>query len=103
MLTTLVEQSGVDFESISEVELIGGSSRIPFLKVMVANFFKQEPKTTMNQDEAVVRGAGMQCAILSPNCKVKEFSVCETPREAFHEEEAQLFINLDDCIKIEVR
>ena len=37
--------------------------------------FGKEPKTTMNQDEAVARGCAMQCAILSPSFRVREFSV----------------------------
>jgi len=78
LLRRLVEQSGVRVEDVSEVELIGGSSRIPFVRQLVAHFFNHEPKTTMNQDEAVARGAGMQCAIISPNFKVKEFHVRDT-------------------------
>lgn len=62
-------------EEVAEVELIGGSSRIPFVRQIITHFFNREPKTTLNLDEAVARGAGMQCAILSPSFKVKEFSV----------------------------
>lgn len=75
LLRRLIEQSGVRVEDIAEVELIGGSSRIPFVKQIVTHFFNREPKTTMNQDEAVARGAGMQCAIISPSFKVKEFNI----------------------------
>lgn len=78
LLRKVVDQSGVRLEDISDVEIIGGSSRVPFIKQMVAHFFNREPKTTMNQDEAVARGAGMQCAIISPNIKVKEFHVRDT-------------------------
>lgn len=75
LLRRLIEQSGLKIEDISEVELIGGSARIPMIKQIVAHFFNNEPKTTMNMDEAVARGAGMQCAIISPSFKVKEFHI----------------------------
>lgn len=75
MLRRLLESTGLKKEEISEVELIGGSSRIPLIKQIIASFFNREPKTTMNLDEAVARGAGMQCAIISPSFKVKEFHI----------------------------
>lgn len=75
LLRRLIEQSGLRIEDISEVELLGGSARIPLVRQIIANFFNREPKTTMNMDEGVARGAGMQCAIISPSFKVKEFHV----------------------------
>uniref|UniRef100_A0A915D4G0 Uncharacterized protein n=1 Tax=Ditylenchus dipsaci TaxID=166011 RepID=A0A915D4G0_9BILA len=75
MLQRLMESTGLKKEEISEVELIGGSSRIPLVRQIITNFFNREPKTTMNLDEAVARGAGMQCAIISPSFKVKEFHI----------------------------
>lgn len=102
LLATLIEQSGIKIENIAEVELIGGSSRIPYIKLMITNFFKRDPKTTMNQDEATVRGAALQCAILSPNIKIKDFTICEVPKEAIQEEETQLTINIEECLKFEV-
>jgi molecular chaperone DnaK (HSP70) len=35
------------------------------------------PNTTLNADEAVSRGCALQCAILSPTFKVREFSVTD--------------------------
>lgn len=69
--------SGVEVkpEDVDEIEIVGGSSRIPMIRKIVHDVFQKEPKTTMNQDEAVARGAAMQCAILSPTFRVREFSV----------------------------
>ncbi|KAI1710338.1 hsp70 protein domain-containing protein [Ditylenchus destructor] len=75
MLQSLMDSSGVKKEDIADVELIGGSSRVPFIRQIVANFFNKEPKTTMNLDDAVARGACMQCAIISPSFQVKEFHI----------------------------
>ncbi|KAI6220156.1 hypothetical protein M3Y95_01055100 [Aphelenchoides besseyi] len=78
LLSQLIQRSGVDVKDIAEVEIIGGSSRIPFIKQIVAHFFNREPKTTLNADDVIARGAAMQCAILSPSTKVMEFNVLNT-------------------------
>ena len=39
--------------------------------------FVKEASTTLNADEAVSRGCALQCAILSPVFKVREFSVTD--------------------------
>uniref|UniRef100_A0A4W5LXD9 Heat shock protein 4b n=1 Tax=Hucho hucho TaxID=62062 RepID=A0A4W5LXD9_9TELE len=40
-------------------------------------FFGKELSTTLNADEAVARGCALQCAILSPAFKVREFSITD--------------------------
>jgi molecular chaperone DnaK (HSP70) len=59
-------------EDIAEVELIGGCSRIPKIKQIVAEFFKKDPMTTMNLDDAIARGCALQAALLSPTVIMKE-------------------------------
>ena len=56
--------------SIDVVELVGGAMRTPMLRQIVVEETGLEPMTTMNMDEAVARGAAIQCAILSPAFKV---------------------------------
>ncbi|CAI4229025.1 unnamed protein product [Auanema sp. JU1783] len=75
LLKRLVAESGVNVADIDEIEIVGGSSRIPMVRTIVKDIFDKDAKTTMNQDEAVARGAAMQCAILSPAFRVREFSV----------------------------
>lgn len=53
-------------ESISTVEVVGGSSRVPAVTSALADFFGKEPSRTMNAKECVSRGAALQCAMLSP-------------------------------------
>uniref|UniRef100_A0A3P8WB92 Heat shock protein 4b n=1 Tax=Cynoglossus semilaevis TaxID=244447 RepID=A0A3P8WB92_CYNSE len=43
----------------------------------ISKFFGKELSTTLNADEAVARGCALQCAILSPAFKVREFSITE--------------------------
>lgn len=65
----LAQKLGGQFK-ISSVEVVGGTSRVPAIKQMIKNIFGCEASTTLNADEAVARGAALQCAILSPTFKV---------------------------------
>ncbi|TRY71201.1 hypothetical protein TCAL_10670 [Tigriopus californicus] len=64
-------------EDIYSVEIVGGSTRIPAIKNLIEDIFGKAPNTTLNADEAVSRGCALQCAILSPTFKVREFSVTD--------------------------
>lgn len=77
-LVNLLEKSGTKAEDIDVVEMVGGVSRMPRVKAIVQSVVNKEPSTTLNMDEAVARGAAMQCAILSPVFKVKEFDIKDT-------------------------
>ena len=59
------------------MEVVGGASRIPCIKELVTKVFGNEPSTTLNADEAVAKGCALQCAILSPTFRVRDFSVSE--------------------------
>lgn len=62
---------------IHSVEVLGGASRIPAFKRLVTQVFSKEPSTTLNSDEAVARGCALQCAILSPTFRVRDFSISD--------------------------
>ncbi|CAO3592586.1 unnamed protein product [Absidia cylindrospora] len=74
-LRKALENAGMTIEDIDAVEMVGGSTRIPAIKTTISNFFGKPISTTLNQDEAVSRGAALQCAMLSPVFKVREFRV----------------------------
>jgi len=57
--------------------VVGGCSRIPAVKAAIERIFGKQPQTTLNADEAVSRGCALQCAILSPTFRVREFSVTD--------------------------
>ncbi|XP_072467959.1 heat shock protein 105 kDa isoform X2 [Notamacropus eugenii] len=76
-LTALMEQTQLQVEDVSAVEIVGGTTRIPAVKEKIAKFFGKDISTTLNADEAVARGCALQCAILSPAFKVREFSVTD--------------------------
>ncbi|CAH1718640.1 unnamed protein product [Chironomus riparius] len=72
-----LEDSKLALEDIHVVEIVGGSSRIPAVKQLIEQIFGKTPSTQLNQDEAVSRGGALQCAILSPAVRVRDFSVTD--------------------------
>uniref|UniRef100_A0A672IK41 Heat shock 70 kDa protein 4L-like n=1 Tax=Salarias fasciatus TaxID=181472 RepID=A0A672IK41_SALFA len=76
-LKVALEQSKLSRDDIYAVEIVGGATRIPAIKERIAKFFGKDVSTTLNADEAVARGCALQCAILSPACKVREFSITD--------------------------
>uniref|UniRef100_A0A8C4TJS0 Heat shock protein family A (Hsp70) member 4 like n=1 Tax=Erpetoichthys calabaricus TaxID=27687 RepID=A0A8C4TJS0_ERPCA len=64
-------------DDVYAVEVIGGATRMPAVKERLSKFFGKEISTTLNGDEAVARGCALQCAILSPAFKVREFSITD--------------------------
>lgn len=64
-------------DEIHSVELAGGSSRVPAIKRLVEDVFGKPCSTTLNQDEAVARGCALQCAMLSPAVRVRDFAVTD--------------------------
>ena len=68
---------GLKVSDVEAVEIVGGSTRIPIVKDIIKKIFDKEISTTLNADEAVARGCALQCAILSPTFRVREFSVTD--------------------------
>jgi Fe-S protein assembly chaperone HscA len=52
---------------IDEVVLVGGSTRTPYVKKQVADFFGRVPHDQINPDEVVALGAAIQADILAGN------------------------------------
>src|SRR5262245_269690 len=54
----------LDASQIDEVVLVGGSTRIPLVRRLVAELFGRTPHTELNPDEVVALGAAVQADIL---------------------------------------
>jgi heat shock protein 4 len=67
--------SGLAKADIESVEIIGGSVRIPCVQETISKFFGKECKKTQNFDECIAKGCALQCAMLSPAFRVREFAV----------------------------
>ncbi|XP_068194604.1 heat shock 70 kDa protein 4L [Antennarius striatus] len=76
-MKAVLEQSKLSRDDIYAVEVVGGATRIPAVKEKISKFFCKDVSTTLNADEAVARGCALQCAILSPAFKVREFSITD--------------------------
>ncbi|HZS38030.1 MAG TPA: Hsp70 family protein [Polyangia bacterium] len=55
----------LDKKQITEVVLVGGSSRIPLVQSLLTEFFQKEPKRGVNPDEAIALGAAVQAGLKS--------------------------------------
>ena len=60
-----MRDAGLSNSDINEVILVGGSTRIPAVQKLVADFFGKEPSKGVNPDEVVALGAAIQGASLS--------------------------------------
>ena len=64
-----LKDAGKKPSQIDEVILVGGSTRIPFVKQEVETFFGKQVNQTVNPDEVVANGAAVQAGVLSGDVK----------------------------------
>ncbi len=67
--TNALKDAGVEKNSIDEVLMVGGSTRVPAIKNAVSIFFGKAVNDSMNPDEVVALGAALQADILAGNNK----------------------------------
>ncbi len=60
-----IKDSGIPVSGLTDILLVGGSTRIPLVQALVKEIFQQEGNKTVNPDEAVAMGAAVQGGILS--------------------------------------
>ena len=60
-----LSDAGKTAADISEVVLVGGSTRIPVVQETMTKFFGKEPHKGVNPDEVVALGAAIQAGVLS--------------------------------------
>ncbi|XP_058768373.1 heat shock 70 kDa protein 16-like [Vicia villosa] len=68
-------EAGLNAEKIVSVELVGSGSRIPAVSTLLTSLFKREPSRKLNASECVARGCALQCAMLSPTYRVRDYEV----------------------------
>jgi Fe-S protein assembly chaperone HscA len=61
--------AGLKPEEVDEVVLVGGSTRIPYVRARVEEHFKRRPHCELNPDEVVALGAAVQADILESGVK----------------------------------
>ncbi|HMY83003.1 MAG: Fe-S protein assembly chaperone HscA [Saprospiraceae bacterium] len=62
-----LKDAGLDAKDIAEVILVGGSTRIPFVKESLSGIFSAPINDKINPDEVVAQGAAIQADILAGN------------------------------------
>ncbi|MFD1806069.1 Fe-S protein assembly chaperone HscA [Pasteurella oralis] len=62
-----LKDANVSIDDVCEVVMVGGSTRVPFVREQVANFFQKQPLTSIDPDKVVALGAGIQADILVGN------------------------------------
>ena len=79
-----LREANLTKDKISECEIVGGSTRVNIVKRTLGEILGLDAhavnyglKTTMNADEAVARGAALQCAMHSSRMKVKPFNIVD--------------------------
>lgn len=64
-----LKDAGLNTSDINEVILVGGSTRIPKIQEVVEKFFGKKPNRSVNPDEVVAIGAGIQGGVLTGEVK----------------------------------
>ncbi|NBI43329.1 Fe-S protein assembly chaperone HscA [[Haemophilus] felis] len=62
-----LKDAAVSVDDVCEVVMVGGSTRVPFVREQVGTFFQREPLTSIDPDKVVALGAGIQADILVGN------------------------------------
>ena len=67
--TQALKDAGLSASDITDVVLVGGSTRMPAAQEMCKEIFGKEAKKTVNPDEVVAMGAAIQGGVLSGDVK----------------------------------
>lgn len=65
----VIKEAGVSVSEISEVVLVGGSTRMPAVAELVKEVTGREPNKSVNPDEVVAMGAALQAGVLKGDRK----------------------------------
>ena len=64
-LIKVLQDAQISRDEIDEVILVGGSTRIPWVKSWLEEYFGKQPNVGLNADEGVAHGATIMAGILS--------------------------------------
>ncbi len=99
----VLSDAQVEVEALSHVLLVGGSTRIPAVWELVADRLRTEPQMTINPEEAVALGAGVQAGIIAGE-PIDAILVDVTPHSLGIEVvEQRLGLLVPDCYSVLIR
>lgn len=61
----VLEISGYEASEVDEIVLVGGTTRVPFIRRMIKDFFNKEPNSRVDPDQAVAWGTALQAGIMT--------------------------------------
>lgn len=68
-----LKDAGLSAADIDDIEVVGGCTRVPSIKARLTEIFGKPLSFTLNQDEAIAKGAAFICATHSPTVRVRPF------------------------------
>jgi molecular chaperone DnaK len=68
-IAAVLKDAGVTKDSVKEVVMVGGSTRVPLVQSEVKKFFGKELNKSVNPDEVVALGAAIQGGVLAGDVK----------------------------------
>jgi molecular chaperone DnaK len=71
--------ANLDITGINDIILVGGSTKIPYVRDQVSRFFSKAPRTDVNPEDAVAMGAALQATALERILKRKSPSKVSQP------------------------
>jgi len=78
----LMNSTTIKKEQLHSVEIAGGSTRIPAVKQIIQEVFGLTPCSSLNADEGVSKGCGLQAAEHSEKFRTKKFDIEEVVTNA---------------------
>ncbi|HYC32521.1 MAG TPA: molecular chaperone HscC [Gemmatimonadales bacterium] len=72
-----LRDSGIPAEALAEIVLVGGATRMPFVRRAVTRMFGRFPSNAVNPDEAVAVGAAIQAGLKARDVALKEVVVTD--------------------------
>jgi heat shock protein 4 len=73
----VLEESGIATDKFNAIEILGGSSRAQVVQNALKTFFNRELSQTTNAEENIAKGAALQCAVLSPKFRVRDYTIID--------------------------
>ena len=72
-----LRDSNIDVESLSEIVLVGGSTRMPVVRRAITRMFGRFPNTLINPDEAIALGAAVQAGLKARDAALDEIRLTD--------------------------
>ncbi|HEY1554612.1 MAG TPA: Hsp70 family protein [Kofleriaceae bacterium] len=81
-----LKYAGLSIDQIDDIVLVGGTTKIPYVRDQATRFFAKAPRTDVNPEDAVALGAALQATALDRILKRKRPSRAPTTTETPDEE-----------------